>query len=981
MSEQNLISPLLDNFIAGDPFCCRNGVRACPAMDKETEDKYIVKIISTPASTSQMEAMLLSGAFPDAESALQYFKELAVGIENEVAILEKLSQLEGFLPITGVQTVTLDDSAGFETYLLSPYRKTLERHMRKEQMTHLSAINLGLDICSALAVCRRSGYLYASLKPENIIITDEGSYKIGDIGFLSLSSLPYSSLPDRCRSQYTAPEITDAFSSLNTTIDVYALGLILYRIFNGGNLPNLDDGQALPAPDYADYEMSEIILKACASDPSERWQDPVAFGQALVAYMQRNGAHDTPIIPPAVETVCEAAEDAASNEESDHCDAPSEDELQSDATDALQDDPLADNNPQEENAIYSEDASGNLTFLSDDDVLPDEELAQIEYDTVSEEVSEILNQADDLISHEPPAPVIPPEPIDVPIPAPLVEENQEVPTQTAEDDNAETAENVSEDIPAAESEDTENNDTEVSADEQQSDDIAESEPAKKSHWLRNTFIGLLTVALLVAGYFFYKDYYIQTIDGLRLQGQEDTLIVYVSSKLDESSLTVICTDIYGNQLSKDLNGGKAVFNNLAPNAAYTISVKMRGIHKLVGHTAGTYTTPSRTDIVQFTAVTGAEDGSVILGFTIEGQDSPQWKVTYVTAGEPSKSIEFSGHIASISGLTVGSEYTFRLEPVTDMYISGTNEIRHTASALIRPSDLRVTACINGTLSVAWNAAEDTSVSSWTVHCYNDNGYDKTITTDKTSAKFNDIADTDSYTVEVTAAGMSVSQRVHVDSGSLTVVNFSVDESDSNCLTVKWEQATQPAQESFILQYSVDGSTPQEVICTENSAMISPRIPGSTYRFKLKTQDGTEVLGGNEVFKTASAPEFDNYGVTYDKLEFMMCRTPAYSDWNRYYLDDSDYTTSFSVGEKASFLTRIRSEYDTSWDEITTLYVIRDAEGKIVSAETEVSSWTYMWYRNYGEFDIPSLPGVPGDYSITVYFNGALAGKTDFTVYD
>ena len=113
----------------------------------------------------------------------------------------------------------------------------------------------------------------------------------------------------------------------------------------------------------------------------------------------------------------------------------------------------------------------------------------------------------------------------------------------------------------------------------------------------------------------------------------------------------------------------------------------------------------------------------------------------------------------------------------------------------------------------------------------------------------------------------------------------------------------------------------------------------------------------------------------------MCRTPSSPDWNRYYLDDSDYTTSFSVDEKASFLVRIRSEYDTSWDEITTLYVIRDSEGNIVSTETNVSSWTYMWYRNYGEFDIPSLPSVPGEYNITIYFNDALAGSTDFTMYN
>lgn len=989
MSEPNLISPLLDNFIVGEPFSIRNGVRSCPAMDKETEDKYIVKIISTPASPSQMEAMLLSGAFSDAESALRYFKELADGIVAEVSILEKLSRLEGFLPITGVQTIDTEDNTGYETYLLSPYRRTLERHTRKEQLTHLAAINLGLDICSALAVCRRSGYLYTALKPENIVITDEGSYKIGDIGFIALDSLQYASLPDRCRSQYTAPEITDAFSSLNPTIDTYALGLILYRIFNGGNLPSPDELQQLPAPEYADYEMSDIILKACAYEQADRWQDPVEFGQALIAYMQRNGAHDTPIIPPAMENVTEdivaetskdISECTESDTETSDSNAAPVDVSQPDIAAPTEDSISAECDSSVESPIYSEDPSGNLTFLSDEEIIPEEELAEIEYDTVSQEVSEILNQADELISHEPPSPVIPPEPIDIPIPEPLVLEDPEDPKQDPEETVSEENENNMDNETQADAADDEGKSDEVT-DESDSERKDESQTAKKTHWLRNILLCLLTLALFAAGFCFYKYYYIQTIDGLQLEGSEDTLLVYVASKLDESSLSVICTDIYGNQLTEDVVDGKAVFNDLAPNSAYTVKVKMHGIHRLVGHTTDTYTTPSRTEIVQFSAVTGAEDGSVILGFTVDGQDSDEWQVTYSAPGEPTKSLAFSGHMVLISGLTVGNEYTFKLEPVTQIYVTGTNEIKHTASSLVRAEDLRITGCINGTLSVAWSIPDDISVSSWTVHCYNDNGYDKTITTEENSAEFAEVTDTDSYTVEVTAAGMSISQRVRMESNSITVMNFTVDETSHNELTVRWEQTSQPVDESYTLQYSVDGSATQEIICNENQAIISPKVPGSTYRFHLKTSDGRTVLGGSEKFTTASAPEFDGYGVTYDNLQFMMCRTPAYSDWNRYYLDDSDYTTSFAVNEKASFLVRIRSEYDTSWDEITTLYVIRDESGNIVSTETESSSWTYMWYRNYGEFDIPTLPGAPGNYSIAVYFNGALAGKTDFTIFN
>ena len=77
MSEQKLVSPLLDGFQVGDPISSHDGVRCCPAIKENSDNKYIVKILSIPASQSQLDALLLAGAFQDAAGALDYFKDLA----------------------------------------------------------------------------------------------------------------------------------------------------------------------------------------------------------------------------------------------------------------------------------------------------------------------------------------------------------------------------------------------------------------------------------------------------------------------------------------------------------------------------------------------------------------------------------------------------------------------------------------------------------------------------------------------------------------------------------------------------------------------------------------------------------------------------------------------------------------------------------------------------------------------------------------
>ena len=73
------------------------------------------------------------------------------------------------------------------------------------------------------------------------------------------------------------------------------------------------------------------------------------------------------------------------------------------------------------------------------------------------------------------------------------------------------------------------------------------------------------------------------------------------------------------------------------------------------------------------------------------------------------------------------------------------------------------------------------------------------------------------------------------------------------------------------------------------------------------------------------------------------------------------------------------KYAPDTDKITTMYVIRNEEGKLVSVATQTATWKSMWYQHYGEFDVPALPGEAGKYTVTIYFDGATAGVQEFTM--
>ncbi len=993
MSEPKLISPMLDNFLMGEPFSDHQGVRCCPAMKKDTEEKYIVKLISIPASQVQLDALLLTGAYPDRDAALAYFKELSDGVVEETKILEKLAQLEGFIPYESCQVVEMDDGTGYDVYLLSPYKRTLEHIYRKTPMTHLGALNLGLDMCAALAVCRRSGYLYADLKPDNIFICGDKEYRIGDLGFLPLDSLKYASLPDKYRSDYTAPEITDAFSALNTTIDIYAAGLILYQAYNNGVLPALDklaEGEALPAPAYADYEIAEIILKACAPDPADRWQDPIQMGQALVSYMQRNGANDTPITPVAEETedVTEPDADADSEqtgiylEEDTGADDTVSDEVDESVpeTENTDDTPIEEEIVVTEESIFTEDDNGNLTFLDDtsDDALEDETVpgtdpADLDYDEVSEEVNQMLSQADELIAHDAPEPVVAPEPVEIPMPQPIpteteVADNSSSETSDADPDESKTASDVTDEaadeIPDAEDDD---------------DEAYEAPVRKHSSWLRNLIIVLALGAVALGGWLFYRNYYLQPVS-LELQESNGILTVLVNSQIDESKLTVICSDTYGNQHISPVENGKAVFDALVPNSAYNVQVTIQGFHQLVGKTSTGYTTPTQTNVVQFNAVTGAEDGSVILGFTIDGPDSQQWTVQYVSDDGEVKEVVFTGHMVTINGLTVGNNYDFTLLPNDDIQIAGSTQLTHTASKLICASDLTVSSFENGELRIDWTAPSETVVPSWSVRCYNNNGYDITTVTPDLFTVFTDVDSSDSYTIEVTAAGMSVCQRTLVTENSITVSDLSLTDSAAGSLCLKWSSSAAVDSKGWALYYSVNGGEVQNISgFTENTVTIPSVVPEGNYEFTLQTVSGNTVINGKFSCTAPEAVAFNGFGLAAKDMDFYMCRTPDTAPWDADDLKRSDYVTSFSIGEKASFLIRPQEKPDSSEDILTVMFILKDSDGQTLSNISAEHSWNSLWKKGYATLDLPWLPDTAGRYDIGVYFNGMLAFDLNFSI--
>lgn len=936
MSEPKLISPLLDGYSLGTAISDHDGVCCSPAVKENSENKYIVKVISIPASQTQLDALLLTGAYKDPGSAMDYFKELTEGVIAEAECLKKLSKLEGFLPYDSWQVVPMErNRLGYDVYLVGAYKRSLERYMKRNTMTHLGAVNLGLDMCAALAIARRAGWIYVDLKPSNIFISDEREYRIGDLGFMKLDSLKFSSLPRKYCSRYTAPEALDVMRTLNDTVDTYSVGMLLYQIYNNGQLPdeNHPSDEPLAPPANADYEMAEIILKACAPLPADRWSDPMEMGQALVAYMQRNSVNDVPITPPIGGAVPVASAE-----------------------------------------------SGR------DETLPGEQdAAELAPEELSEEMSTMVSQADDLISHDAPAPVVVPEPTPIEelhsmLEEPPAEEPAAEMEPLIQPEETSPEEAPHPEIPSIPESPVDKSDPVVNLDQQR----------RKARRKRNagTAITLLVlIGLIFGGFWFYRNEYLLTIQALEVEPADNQLTVILDTDIDNTLLSVVFTDIYGNTMTQPVAENKAVFTELLPDMLYKIRVEVSGFHALEGSVTHEYMTPAETNVVSFTAVAGPEDGSVLLNFTTNGLENEEWIVVYTAEEEETQTLAFTGHSVALNGLTVGKTYTFRLESESGIQVTGQTELEFTANKVVIAQNLRVNAGTDNTLTISWDVPEDAQVESWTVHCYSSDGYDSTLNVTEPTATFEEISTGSAYTVEVLAAGMTQPARTNVTADPVTVTAVSVDDSDPMTLTVSWEHDGSAPATGWILLYTIDGNQRQEVVKSDTtSAVIELRVPGATYDLVIQAADGSSVFNNTYHYECPNAQVYENNDAYFyaKTLEAHLLKTPERESWSYKNVGKKDFTNEFRSGDPISLLLHHPGKFYLRRFDTNILYVIRNAEGKVMSEllATDVQVWRTLWentdYR-YCELDIPSVPTAPGEYTLYLYFNGYAITSLDFTI--
>lgn len=262
-----------------------------------------VKYISIPDAEGY-ETVLQDYGY-DKSATQEYFEEIASKITSEINMLMELSKRDNRYIVAyydhEIQRHT--EPLRYEIFMRMEYLTPLSRHIRQNGMTVGDVIRLGINMCDALSLCHDNGIMHRDIKEANIFISENGNFKLGDFGVAKSAIETSQTGSIKGTASYMAPEIYQR-EPYDKSVDIYSLGIVLYKLLNHQRLPFMPDapaqftaddkimaetrrlkGEIPPLPANAESKLGEIIVKACSAK-EERYKKAEDFRDCLQAMMQ-----------------------------------------------------------------------------------------------------------------------------------------------------------------------------------------------------------------------------------------------------------------------------------------------------------------------------------------------------------------------------------------------------------------------------------------------------------------------------------------------------------------------------------------------------------------------------------------------------------------------------------------------------------------------------------------------------------------------
>ncbi len=183
----------------------------------------------------------------------------------------------------------------------------ITEYVQAHELGTAARIGLVIAVCEAVQHAHERGIIHRDLKPANVLISDTGQPKVLDFGIARATGLDIHSTIQTAHGQligtlaYMSPERLRGGVEVDGRSDVYALGVMFYRLMAGrlpfdvAGLPLVDAAQRILHTDVPplgsidatlDGAIAQVASRAMAGDPDRRYQSAADLAADLHACLE-----------------------------------------------------------------------------------------------------------------------------------------------------------------------------------------------------------------------------------------------------------------------------------------------------------------------------------------------------------------------------------------------------------------------------------------------------------------------------------------------------------------------------------------------------------------------------------------------------------------------------------------------------------------------------------------------------------------------
>lgn len=185
-------------------------------------------------------------------------------------------------------------------YLEGQTLKTLIK--KRGALTLTEVIDIMLQLTSGLACAHDSYIIHRDIKPQNVVILDDGTVKITDFGIaMALNSNELTQTNSVMGSVHYLPPEQANGTGATVQSDIYSAGILMYELltgkipFKGENAVEIAiKHMKEPIPSVVEFNpeipqsVENIILKACAKNPKNRYKSAIEMHDDLKTCLDKN---------------------------------------------------------------------------------------------------------------------------------------------------------------------------------------------------------------------------------------------------------------------------------------------------------------------------------------------------------------------------------------------------------------------------------------------------------------------------------------------------------------------------------------------------------------------------------------------------------------------------------------------------------------------------------------------------------------------